>query len=267
MKLFGWLKNDPGSKGLVPGRAVAIPHYPRVETLSSSVENNFSANSVSTLSVTLRLLQPGDTAEAIGSQYERLPPKMMHRTTNTPDRCQRLHCNCPNWVHLLVRQEGYVHKEHTEVPVWVNPATGKMDRIDKDKLIEELEPERERALLIWKVAGMSGPYIEGGAVPEEAEGVPQAASMGTPTGEDAFKPDMSQYPPIEGVDLNLWAHVAANLVKQRIAPNAHDQFAQSQGAPAGRWAEIDRAWNQRMMSDWKLGAAYGEAYEQAMKKK
>lgn len=286
MKLFGWFRRDPVSRGWVPGRAVAIPHYPRVEMRSSVVENNFSADSISTLSVTLRLLQSGETAESVGSQYERLAPTGIHHTTNTPDGCQRLHCNVPNWVHLMVRQEGWVHKLHTEVPVWVNPADGKMTRIDKEKLIEELEPDRERGRHIFQVAGMMGkmddspvPQAASTPVPDVSEmlsemftGGPQAnrevATMGDideDDPEDAFAPDLSKYPPIHGVDFYKWVEVTVELVRERVPPAEHDEFAQSEGVPAGRWLEIDKNWKQRMSSDWKLGTLYGSEYEALMR--
>lgn len=156
MGFFDFLKRDPVSKGYVPGRAVAIPHYPRVESASNVIENNFSADSVSTMGVTVRLLQPEESAEAVGSQYERIPATGIQKTTNVPDGCQRLHSNVPNWVRVLVKQEGHVHKMHTEIPVWVNPVKGKIDSINKDKLIEELMPERDRGRLIYSTVGMTG---------------------------------------------------------------------------------------------------------------
>lgn len=264
MKLFGWFKNDPVSKGLVPGRAVAIPHYPSVESRSNVVENSSSADSISTLSVTLRLLQSGETAQAVGSQYERLPPTGVHRTTRLPASCQRLHCNCPNWVHLMVRQEGYVHKEHTEVPVWVNPTTGKIDRIDKEKLIEELEPERERAHRIFEVAGIFGKY-ELTESPRTGQEVATMGDIDEDSFEDAIAPDLAKYPPIHGVDFYKWVEVSVALVKDRAAPEDYDEHAEAEGVPAGRWMEIDNAWKQRMMSDWKLGTLYGSEYEALMR--
>src|SRR5690349_17499298 len=91
MKLFGWLKRDPASKGYVPARAVVIPHYPRSEAIWGSVESTFNANSTTTMSVTVRALKDGESPEEIGAQYPRLPPKQMHATTPTPEGCYRLH--------------------------------------------------------------------------------------------------------------------------------------------------------------------------------
>lgn len=156
MKLFNWFSKSPAEKGWVPGRAVVIPHYPTVENGSWVVENSSGANSVSSLFVTLRPLAAGEKAEDIGSLYPRLEPLGVHRTTPVPDGCFRMQVNVPNWVHILVRQEGYVHKLHTEVPVWIETSGGKVMEIDKEKLIEELSPEKDRAEQIFSVAGMHG---------------------------------------------------------------------------------------------------------------
>lgn len=156
MKLFGWLFKSPADKGWIAGRAVAIPHYPTSESGSWVVENSSGAESISSLFVTLHPLSTGERAEDVRSRYPRLEPSRIHRTTPVPEGCFRLQANVPNWVHILVRQEGYVHKQHTEVPVWLDPQTGKIVEIDKDKLIEELMPEKERAVHIFNVAGMLG---------------------------------------------------------------------------------------------------------------
>lgn len=162
MNLFGWLKRDPESKGMVRGRAVVIPHLPNVETISNSVESNFSADSISTLGVTVRLLKPDESAASVGSHYPRLPVTGLIRTSPIPEGCQRLHVNIPNWMHLKIRQERYVFKEHAEVPVWVDPKKDRIWRIDRDRLIEELLPERPHGLELYEKYGMSG--IPDGAI-------------------------------------------------------------------------------------------------------
>lgn len=156
MKLFSWFSKSPADKGWIPGRAVAIPHYPSSENGSWVVENSSGANSISSLFVTLRPLATGEKADYVGGKYPRLEPSRVHRTTPTPEGCYRMQVNVPNWVHILVRQEGYVHKLHTEVPVWIDPKSGKIAEIDKDKLIEELMPEKDRAVHIFNVAGIHG---------------------------------------------------------------------------------------------------------------
>ncbi|MBC8064956.1 MAG: hypothetical protein H7Y17_09010 [Chlorobia bacterium] len=284
MNLFGWLKRDPESKGMAPGRAVVIPHAPNVETISNSVENNSSADSVSTLGVTVRLLKPGESAQSVGSQYPRLPTTGLIRTSPLPEGCQRLHVNVPNWIHLMVRQERYIHRIHADIPVWVDPAKDRIWRIDKEKLIEEMEPLRNQAIELWERYGMTGgdPSMQtfsaegdlggliGGLlgkvseVAHEASNIAQAHSQSK---SDFLKPDMSKHPPVEGVDFNKWVEISVALTKNRVAPQNYSQFAESLGAPAGRWEEIDKVWNQRKMTDWKLGTLFGSEYEAAMKRK
>lgn len=302
MGLFDWLKKDPAAKGWVPGRAVAIPHYPRSESRSNVVENSSSANSVSTLSVTVRPLQPGDLAEEVGGQYPRLKPVGSHKTTNLPDGCQRLHVNVPNWVHLLVRQEGWVHRLHTEIPVWIDPASGQAKQIDKEKLVQELERERERATRIFDTAGMNG------RLPETDPGFAESARMsgmegaslagdtvmgrGAAPGGPGFEfPFIDEFAdisnlgpfqsaaealkrpptvavtmePVEGMDFETWVGISAYLAKRAVAPAKYDEAAQGLGCPPGRWSEIDRVWQARIRADWQMGARFGEAYEKAMK--
>lgn len=274
---------------MVRARAVVIPHAPSSEMVTNSVESNFSAESVSTLGVTVRLLKPGESAATVGSQYPRLPATGIIRTTPTPDGCQRLHVNVPNWIHLMVRQERYVNKMHADIPVWFDPSKDRIWKIDKDRLIEEQQPNRTRGIELWNKYGMTdgdpstlvdGPRDEstqvdlGGAIGDlvgkfsESLGVsmPVSQASSTSTG-DGFDPNMLDHPPVEGVGFDKWVEVSAALVKNRIAPQAAGAFAESMGVPSGQWQTVDSTWNDRIRSDWKLGAKYGEAYEAAMKRK
>lgn len=160
MNLFGWLKRDPASKGFVPARAVVIPHFPRSESIWNQTESNFSADSTTTLSVTVRPLKDGETAEQVGSQYPRLEPTGMHRTTSEPEGCYRLHVNVPNWTHRLVMQTGWVIREHVDIPIWLDPKTGEAKQVDKDKLIQELTPMKDLGTRIWESVGFTGRYEE-----------------------------------------------------------------------------------------------------------
>ena len=283
MNLFGWLKRDPESRGMVRGRAVVIPHLPNVEMTTNSVESNFSANSVSTLGVTVRRLKPGESAVTVGEQYPRLPTTGMIRTTPVPPECQRLHVNVPNWMHLMIRQERFVYRLHAEIPVWIDPAKDKIWRIDKEKLMEEMEPYRAKGIEMWDRYGMvdGDPNmrvdseeelgLEGlveGWIGKVTAGVYNSAAASTtnaPSSPADFATDVAGHPPIEGVDFDKWVQVSAGLARDRVAPAGYDVYAVSKGVAAGRWEAIDAAWKQRMMADWKLGVKYGEAYEAAMK--
>lgn len=69
------------------------------------------------------------------------------------------------------------------------------------------------------------------------------------------------------VSFDTWVTVEAGLVRDRVAPADYDAYAQSHGVAPGAWAEARATWHSRMMSDWTIGARYGEAYEAALKRK
>jgi hypothetical protein len=71
---------------------------------------------------------------------------------------------------------------------------------------------------------------------------------------------------IEGVTIERWALIEASLSKARIKPAEYDAYAATEfGVPVGRWTPITKAWNDRMKGDWRIGAAFGEAYAAAEK--
>jgi hypothetical protein len=85
---------------------------------------------------------------------------------------------------------------------------------------------------------------------------PEAAVAAAPVGDA-----------IDGVSFDTWVAVEAGIVRERIPPDGYDEYAQRHGVPAGGWAAAQSAWQARMMSDWTVGARFGEAYEAALKSK
>ena len=70
--------------------------------------------------------------------------------------------------------------------------------------------------------------------------------------------------PIEGVTFDLWVATQAAIAQHAVAPAEYDAFTSARGIPTGRWAAINAAWQQRIQTDWKLGAKFGAAYQAAM---
>lgn len=93
---------------------------------------------------------------------------------------------------------------------------------------------------------------------------PTLAAMGVNL-DDATRtePDAASLTPVEGVTMETWVAVQAGLIRDRVAPEGYEAYAAARGVPAGRWGAVDQAWNARCMSDWRLGAAYGEAIQEA----
>jgi len=70
---------------------------------------------------------------------------------------------------------------------------------------------------------------------------------------------------IEGITIERCAYIEASLIQGRVPPAEYDAHATQLGAPAGRWTAIKAEWDQRVRSDWRVGAAFGEAFEAAQK--
>jgi hypothetical protein len=52
-----------------------------------------------------------------------------------------------------------------------------------------------------------------------------------------------------------------------VRPTEHDAYAVSKGVPAGTWASASAAWQAAIRSDWRVGAAFGEAFEAERKRR
>jgi len=143
----------------------------------------------------------------------------------------------------------------TVLPVWVNP-----DRLD-------------RVTIDWPVAAMTDPGI--GRPPAEIlsevgnvfSGKGPAQSVMSVADDRPIAADASGHAPIDGVSFQKWVDVEAGLLRDRVSPKDYDNYAQQHGVPAGVWAGAVSGWQRRMMTDWRLGAAYGEALEAAKKRR
>ncbi len=72
-------------------------------------------------------------------------------------------------------------------------------------------------------------------------------------------------PPIDGVSFTTFVAVQAALVRGRVAPDRHDEVAQSHGVAPGVWPSAHEAWMRRVRSDPAIGQVFGAAYAEAMK--
>lgn len=79
-----------------------------------------------------------------------------------------------------------------------------------------------------------------------------------------FDVDLDRYPPIQGLDFYRWVELLAELSRARISPSEYDDWAMERGV-AGSWTQIDKQWQSRMQTDWKLGALFGEEYEDTLR--
>jgi hypothetical protein len=146
-----------------------------------------------------------------------------------------------------------------EVPVSLDPKDQGRATIDWAALALE-QAQAAGAMNDPPPAGSVADLIERDRAATPAESV--ASTMGPPAAQAS--PDLE---PIEGVTLELWAAIEVGTARDRVPPKDYDAYAETHGAPAGRWTAIDAAWKARMQSDWRIGAAMGEAVSAARKKR
>ena len=70
---------------------------------------------------------------------------------------------------------------------------------------------------------------------------------------------------IGGISMDTLATIEVGLTKARVAPADYDAFAQRFGVTPGAWAATAAAWQAKIRSDWRIGAAYGELCEAKQK--
>lgn len=183
-----------------------------------------------------------------------------------------------NWTIVLSRAEGpsitvsndhvpsyvrwYVHPG-AELPIVVDPKDTARGQVDWPKLAEERAVAGGR----WQDRPPEGSIAAGRQHPSEETRAEQATGLSFGVEQDITPAtDDPALSPIEGVDLDTWAHVQVAITQARTSPGDYDAYAtEHHGIPAGRWTAIDAAWNARVRADWKIGAKFGEAYEAAQK--
>jgi hypothetical protein len=142
-----------------------------------------------------------------------------------------------------------------EVPVVIDPSDATSAQLDWITLAQERAGGR------WDDAPPEGSIAAVARARASAE-----PTAGVDDGPLDLTPSAASSEAIEGVTLDQWALVQAALVRDRVAPARHDDYASEHyGVAPGRWTAIVDQWNQRMRSDWRVGTAFGEAYERAQR--
>lgn len=125
----------------------------------------------------------------------------------------------------------------------------------------DLQPGQEVPV---RVDPNSGAVI--GFDPVEHEAEVDARRRAPAPAPPSTAPDAAALAPIEGVTLEQWVSVQAGIAKGAIAPADYETFAAAHGIPAGRWAAISGAWQMRANTDWKVGSAFGAAFQAEMQR-
>jgi hypothetical protein len=145
-----------------------------------------------------------------------------------------------------------------EVPIVVDPKDPSRAQIDWSLLAEQRATAGGRWQDPAPEGSIAAGQLSGAAVQEEA--------MSTRDGFDlSMSPESAEA--IEGITVERCASIDAALTKRRIPPGEYDEVAaRDYGVPVGRWSTIKEAWQARIRSDWRVGAAYGQAYSDATRR-
>lgn len=267
---FPWQKDKKPAANAVKMRAAVVPKSYKFQFAFGVTENNFTVNSYSTHFASLQLLKPGETAESIAKFSPgtiNFGGSMISDEEAIEKNIQRIQFDAPNWVGVIVCTDGAVYYDHVELPVWADPVTGTIHSVDVTEMLAELEPVRQRASEIWGetdgpfslyfqiknlpkdiketgklFASLPGTWL--GAIKEMKDDMAGNGKPAEPVPPNMM-PDLSQYPPIEGMDYRTWTILSAE--PKRIMEEGFSQSA---------WIAASKGWNERVMKDWKLGALY-----------
>ncbi len=144
------------------------------------------------------------------------------------------------------------------VPVVVDPKDATRAQVDWPLLAERMAV----AGGTWRDDPPEGSIAESLLRGVQQPGVEPGVAIGEPVD---LTPSEASAAAIEGITVERCAYVEAALIQDRVAPADYDAYAATLGVPPGRWTAIKAQWDARGMTDWRVGAAFGEAFEAARK--
>jgi hypothetical protein len=179
----------------------------------------------------------------------------------------RVQFDAPNWVGVIISQDGTEYVAHVELPVWIDPSTGRVVEVDVPELVHQLEPKREQLSKIWGLeqgpfadfhqilqlpktvlktgkffASLPGEWV--GAVKDLVTDLKEESKAPEPLSPETM-PDLTQYEPVEGIDFDTW-------VKLRVRP----KDAAKLGTTFEKYMIANPVWTERTKNDEKLFALF-----------
>ena len=168
----------------------------------------------------------------------------------------------PAFRTTLKRELVPFYAQHLVAEGTVLPGTSRPGRTDKVRVD-------------WPAAAMAtpgngvAPALERAA--EDTTALTSAAAASTTVTSDDWTPaglaadgDLGEH---GGITFDQWVAVSAGIVRDRVKPADADAYAARHGVASGGWRDAEAAWTSAMMSDPRIGARYGAAFEQARKRR
>ncbi len=141
-----------------------------------------------------------------------------------------------------------------ELPAWVDP--GRLDKVVID-WASASEADPGIGVPPAEILGSVGNVFTGTSAP--------ASTMSAAPDDRPIAASADGHDAIDGVTFDMWVAVEAGTQRDRVKPTEYDAYAEQYGVPPGAYTAAAAGWQARMMKDWRLGAAFGEAVEQARK--
>jgi hypothetical protein len=266
---------------VVPARAAVAAVNLVARNSDSAANDTFRAKAKVEMAAALGLLPPGVSAAAIGASA--LVPHAHHWAESGLGARQDVRFRAPIWTYQLLfwagRERPFGDREElpgpVDIPVWADPATGRIVEVDVDRLVAELEPQFELAREIYKEEDapmapvrtvLRGPKLAKGFLKKMKDEITDVVGdiraigeTGAPPTDQGPRPDDGSHPPIEGVGYQAWVCLRGGLVMDRVHPTHLEVYVTHRGVPPGRWAAIDAAWESRTAADTRL--AVWRAYD------
>lgn len=269
-----WQKDRSKDANLVKGRAAVVPKSYKFSLGRVVNDNEFTANSYSTVLCTIKILQEGETSASVNARppgsYD---PKSYTEAEVEAQGFQRVQFEAPNWLGIIVSRDNPDRREFIEMPVWIDSRTGRADSVDVPELIREQEHLREEMSRHWGL--YDGPFAEIHQLINAPKtlveiGKTFASLPGTWLGdwkqtvkewkEDSDvsgdyrgeMPDLSLYPPVDGIDLPNYIRLCFDA----------DHVARM-GIQYDTYLAADKVWKARLAADDKLIAYFQFALRKA----
>jgi hypothetical protein len=267
-----WQRDKGPSEPLRLIRAAVMPLTFSQRVVRSVSESNLTVNSLSTHIVDLQPLAPGQKAEDVAPWAPGTTNQgstFLSQAEAAQRGMQRAQFDAPNWVGMLVASHATAYMRHIDIPVWVD-AQGTIQRVDVPALLAELEPQRAAASRTWgQHEGVLADVHQLVQAPKRFFGLLRAVPgeikdlvkdiKGIGSGEIRLpepvpaylRPDLSQYPPVDGLDYAAVVRIQAD--PSGLAAMPEDERERTKAAL--------RVWNERIQADPKLSMLFSTDVE------
>jgi hypothetical protein len=264
-----WQKEGEPAVQPVKGRAAVIPKSYKFQIARNVTSNNFTVNSCSTVITTVKVLSDGETADSVNTW---LPGTINQGDVRVSvaeaeaEGLQRVQFDAPNWIGMIITQDGSYYVEHVELPVWVDPTTNKVVSVDVPELLQKYEHRREELSRYWgrtdgpfsdffdiidapKNILRTGKYIASipgelfGGIKDLIKDAKAVSAAWQPLPPEQM-PDLSQYPPIDGVDFDTFIYLCQ-----------FPKRCEEKGMTLDQFKPVYIKWHDKIRADQK-GSAY-----------